>query len=221
MLRRRKPSKGSSLGRSTRAIWSSASRPARRSLSLPPSLSRYWSRLAIAGTSVRFARSASGKVRVPMWSAGLSSPAFVGTGIEGTAQPAGLEGARFEPAGFPDLHRAEVRAIRVRVAHPLHHREPPVVEELGQWPESRMQADLPGHLVERRRGQAQRPAVPRIAVEPVRHHGVQAVVAADQLHDHEDAVAAGGRGRPRRQSRATEERRDGRRPHRDQGAGAQ
>ncbi len=141
-----------------------------------------------------------------------------GPGVEGAAQPAGLEGLGvvLHAGRLPDLHRAEVRAVRVGIAHPLHDREAPALEELRHPSHRGMQADLGCDLVQLARGKPQRPAPAVVAVDSVRDDGVQAVVAPQKLHDDQDSFV---RFRvPRGRGRATQKGRDRRRAHRDQRA---
>ncbi len=175
-------------GRSSRATRSSASRTSRFGRRRRRAGAGTVRGVVSDGTSVFFALKASGKERAPTCRPGMSPPTSPALRVEGAAEPAGLQGAVLEPGGLPDLHRAEVRAVGVGVADALDDRGLARSRSLAISPIDGVQADLVGDLVDLPRRQPQGPAGLGVAVEPVRHDGVQAVVAAEELDDDEDAV---------------------------------
>src|SRR5262249_47504040 len=81
---------------------------------------------------------------------------------------------------------------------------PPPLHTLGALPHAGGRADLGLEFVDRARRQPQHPAGLRVAVQPVGHHGIQPVVAADELHDDQDAIVRPRPGRrPRRLGQET------------------
>ena len=117
--------------------------------------------------------------------------------VEVAADPARALGV--EASGLPDVHRGEVRAVRVRVADALDHLHQPLVVELLERREVRMQPE-PADAVERQRrrlrvlrrgaGRADPDLRARAVVLVVAEgdHGVEAVVASAELDHDQDAL---------------------------------
>ena len=150
-------------------------------------------------------RQASGSLSLPTCMTGTPPPLpLAGRGRSG--QPAGPAHLGGHLAGLPDVHRLEVRAVRVRVADALHDGELALLEQLlADLLEGRVQADAGRSTLMTWLGW-----MPRVGrslwyrSSRVRDDGVEPVVAAGQLDDDEDGVLArlGGAGRARRGSRA-------------------
>ena len=203
MLRLRKPRSGSSPPTGPRDVVDGRSRDR-----TSPSLSRYCSRLSSDGTSTCFdLQGQRQRPRADVERRGVR-PRGRRVGVEGPAEPAGVEGAGLGPGRLPDLHRPEVRAVGVRVSHPLDDRQParlraasPSPPMLGWRPISFVILWSPPGASRR----ARRPS--RVAVHPVRHDRVQPVVAAEELDHDEDAVVR-LRSAPRPTGRSAEEGRE-------------
>ena len=120
--------------------------------------------------------------------AALSLAVAAAFGVEVPTQPAVAGGGGV--GGVPDVHRLEVRAIGVGIAHALDDAQHAVVVEVLHRVHLRVQADAVDA------GQSQRlvfldaDARPRLVVERIAegNDGVEAVVAAAELHDHEHVV---------------------------------
>ncbi|MFO0926247.1 MAG: hypothetical protein U0736_04300 [Gemmataceae bacterium] len=126
-----------------------------------------------------------------------------GKRLDGAAEPAGAAAPRHRVGGLPGVHRRGVVRVGRRVAHPLHHRQQPVAVQPVKRRHARMEAEAVLQLQHLAGAQPQRRPAAGIGVVLVRHHRVQPVVAAGQLNDDEDGVAAavgrrGGLGARRR-----------------------
>ncbi len=118
--------------------------------------------------------------------------------VEGTAEPTvELRPRVVGLRGLPDGHAPEVRPIGIRVAHPLHDRQPAVLDHVGRGSHRRVQADATGQLAHALGRDSQLPAMPGIVLIPERDNGVDAVVAAVELDHDQDAAVALGPGRHR------------------------
>ena len=105
---------------------------------------------------------------------------------ERSPQPARVEVFGGGRGRVPDLDRAEMRQVRIGVADALHDCELAGEPYLAQRREGRVQADMGVEVEEalaRDREPRPQPRVERIAEG---HHGVEAVVAAAQLDEHEE-----------------------------------
>ena len=122
-----------------------------------------------------------------------------GPHIERSAQPAVLAMfALFQAGRLPNAHAHKVRAIRVRIADALHDGQSAGVEQLGGWLQRRVQSDFAVDLDEPVGLDLQLGAQLGVVLVAIGHDGVQPVVAAIKLKDHEDAtvlfIASGLRG---------------------------
>ncbi len=134
-----------------------------------------------------------------------------GHAFERLAEPAFAQ-RLVEAARLPDVHRAEVRLRRVRIADALHDAQRMVLQQLGEALERADAGRVVVDLLQLRRRQLQRR--PELGVVRIleRHDGVEPVVAAGQFDDDEDGVlcpllpgsaerpARSGRGKPGRSS---------------------
>ena len=121
------------------------------------------------------------------------SPARVvvaGRRIEQPPEPAGrrLGDVRSRRRGVPDVHRAEVRAIWIRVADALDDRERAALVEFAEPGEIRVQRDPVVERDHRLRVHRQLAARVEVGTVGVRDHGVQTVVATAEL-DHDQHPA--------------------------------
>ena len=121
------------------------------------------------------------------------------------AQPAGLG----RPRGvgrMPDIHRLEVRTLRVGIADALQHRELTPVPQRPEALHPGIQADVIVQPDDHVLRLAQRGPRLVIQVVGVGDDGVEPVVAARELQHHQDVVPA-GRGRLRRPGHEMRDRR--------------
>ena len=103
-----------------------------------------------------------------------------GVGITRTPQPAGRRRGA-DRSRLPDLHRPEMRPVRVRIADTLHDRQVAVLPEPVQVLERGVQADPVVQLEDFPRLDPEcRPALV-VHVVGVRNDGIQSVIAAGQL----------------------------------------
>jgi hypothetical protein len=126
--------------------------------------------------------------------------------IEIAAEPAVLLGAH-RRRGFPDLRRFEVREVGIGIAHALQERDVAFLIEFIQAGERRVPADAIVQLQHGLRIDADRRPRFVIRIVRVRNHRVEPVIAAIELHDHQDVVridARAERGRTLRVCRAHE-----------------
>ena len=140
----------------------------------------------------------------PISSAAGAPSRVVGPLVEAAADPAqpGVV-ALVEPGRLPDRHAAEVRAARVRIPDARNDRQPARFQQLPRVAHRRVQADLAVDLDQPLLGQPDGLAVPGVPVVLERDDRVDAVVAAVELHDDQDAavfLGAGGVRRPRQEA---------------------
>ena len=128
-----------------------------------------------------------GGVGVALWEVGVLQ-------VEVATGPAAVQQLIAIGAGLPDVRAAEVREVGIGIAHTLHDGELAVVPQLLHAAHHGVQAGggqaLQGqHRTFGDQHVAARHAQCIVLVE--RDHGVEAVVATVQLHDHEHAVLGG------------------------------
>ena len=109
--------------------------------------------------------------------------------IKVAAEPAFAFEGLAVATSFPDLGRAEVAAIRVRVADVLHDGEFALAVELVQWLASGVEGEVVVEL-EQAVFQAKGGAQIVVAVVGEGDDGVEPVVTSGQLYDDEDAAVA-------------------------------
>ena len=90
--------------------------------------------------------------------------------------------------GLPDIHRAEVRLVRIRITDALHDAERPVFVQFRDVRHRRMQADRISELLHLGFGDFDRGPEFRILGVLERNDSVQPVIASRQLYDDEDRV---------------------------------
>jgi hypothetical protein len=113
--------------------------------------------------------------------------------VEVPADPARARTFDFGLSALPDVHRAEVGAIRVGVADALEDGQLAIFEEVLHRGEVGMKANMVGDFQDGLGVNAEGGALAVVGVVGVGHDGVQAVIAAGELDDDEDlAVCAGG-----------------------------
>nr|GFD14169.1 hypothetical protein [Tanacetum cinerariifolium] len=97
-------------------------------------------------------------------------------------------------AGLPDVHRAEVRAVGVGITYGVEHGQLALVVEPFQTRHFGVQAQV---VAQGQNAfglfQSQRRPCLEIQVVAIRHHGIQPVIAAAELHHNKAARLAAGR----------------------------
>ncbi len=92
-------------------------------------------------------------------------------------------------AGVPDIHRVEVRAVRVGIADALHDRHVPRVIQRLERLQPRVQPDRIVQLEHLVLADRRRATVPVVLLHPVRHDRAEHVVAARELQHDQDLLA--------------------------------
>ena len=110
--------------------------------------------------------------------------------VDRAGEPAGCRLVVVEPGRLPDRHALEVRPVRVGIAHALHDRQPLLARAAWKSFERRMQTDVVVDFLDVRRRDLDRRPLLSIFVVAIGDDGVQAVVAAVELDDDEDAAAS-------------------------------
>src|SRR6185436_638557 len=135
--------------------------------------------------------------------------------VEIATEPAGA-GRRLRVRGAPDVGGLEVRAARMCIAGPLHASQPPLVEDVPEAAQPRMQPERPSagvgsHLQHLPRGNRNRGTAAVIVRVLIRDQRVERVVAAAKVDDDEAARREALRLRDRAEERGRRE------PERDGG----
>ena len=107
--------------------------------------------------------------------------------IQVAAEPP-VPDAALDAGGLPNRHRGEVREVGVGIADPLHDGELTLVPAGLETFEVRVQAEL---IVERQHPLILSQGRSSVVIGAVlkRDHGIESIVAAGQLHQHQDPVA--------------------------------
>jgi hypothetical protein len=119
---------------------------------------------------------------------GGEAAALAQPGIEGARDPAFVEVLARGRCGVPDLDRAEVRQVGLRVAEAEQQRQFVLLPQRHQRRERRVQPEAGVEPQQVGGRQRERRPQRRIGRVGIRHDGVQAVVAALQLDQHQHAV---------------------------------